>query len=352
VLQPTGAVTATDLGPANAIETLIRQALSVSEKGERPADPLWQQVSEKVLGPLLPQLASRPRWFLSPDAELNRIPYAALPDPRRPQQRLVQTVQLRLLTSGRDLLPADPPSSGQRPLVVAAPDFGGVRPWSALPASALEGHQVADQLKGTLIEGTAATATALKQALGPRVLHVASHGFFLPSGRGDPLLDSGLVLAGANHRGLPNQVRPRTPVVAEGAAVGQSAPSAGNDDGYLTAKEAAQLQLDGTQLVVLSACDTGTGTIESGEGVYGLQRALIVAGARSTLLSLWKVDDAATAQFMRRFYDLLKAGKGRMEALVQVQEEFRTNPPVRDWRDHKFWAAWQLSGDDAALPGL
>ncbi len=344
VLQPTGAITATDLGPASAIDPPIREALAVSEKGERPADPLWQQVTAKVLNPLLPQLAGRRRWFLSPDGELNRIPYAALSDPRNPSQRLVQTVQLRLLTSGRDLLPTDPPPSSQRPLVVAGPDFGGARPWATLPAAAKEGQQVADQLRARLIEGSAATASALDNARGPRVLHVASHGFFLPAATGgDPLLDSGLVLAGANLSGLPNQRNPP-------AAASRSRSSA--DDGYLTAKEAAQLQLDGTQLVVLSACDTGSGTVQGGEGVYGLQRALTVAGARSTLLSLWKVDDAATAQFMRRYYDLLKAGKGRMDALVQVQEEFRNNPPVRDWRDHKYWAAWQLTGDDAPLPGL
>jgi CHAT domain-containing protein/tetratricopeptide (TPR) repeat protein len=350
VLQPTGAITASDLGPASAIDPLIREALAVSEKGERPADPLWQQVAGKVLAPLMPQLEGRRRWFLSPDGELNRIPYAALSDPRNPSQRLVQSVQLRLLTTGRDLLAADSAPSPQRPLVVAGPDFGGARPWSALPAAAQEGQLVARQLSASLIEGTAATADALQRARGPKVLHVASHGFFLPSASGaDPLLDSGLVLAGANRSGLPNQ-RQTSPPTAPRAKAPPSRSSA--DDGYLTAKEAAQLQLDGTQLVVLSACDTGSGTPQGGEGVYGLQRALTVAGARSTLLSLWKVDDAATAQFMRRFYDLLKGGRTRMDALVEVQEEFRSNPPVRDWRDHKYWAAWQLTGDTAPLPGL
>ena len=156
--------------------------------------------------------------------------------------------------------------------------------------------------------------------MGPKVLHVASHGFFeetAPSG--DPLLASGVVLAGADRNSLPSQ---------RSAAESVSRTTSSEDDGYLTAKEAAQLQLDGTELVVLSACDTASGTIETGEGVYGLQRALTAAGARSTLLSLWKVDDEATAYFMRRYYELLKAGQGRREALVAVQEEFRTDPPV------------------------
>ncbi|MCP9850980.1 CHAT domain-containing protein [Cyanobium sp. Morenito 9A2] len=379
ILLRGNAIHAVDLGPTTPLEDLIRQALAVSEKGERPADPLWQQVSNLVLGPLLPQLSGWRRWFLSPDGELNRLPFAALPAPgARPAQpgqnqpRLAETVQLRLLTSGRDLLKAtEPTPASGRSLVLAAPDFGGPAPWAPLPATLQEGVRVADLLGATLITGTAATPSTLQQARGPRVLHVASHGFFRerqgatstavspnraqdsphgqpldsPSIGSDPLLDSGLVLAGANRSGLPNQ--PNAPAASPTTRSGASP-----DDGYLTAKEAAQLQLDGTQLVVLSACDTGSGTSQGGEGVYGLQRALTVAGARSTLLSLWKVDDAATARFMQRFYDLLKAGKGRMDALVQVQEEFRTNPPVRDWRDHRYWAAWQLSGDDAPLQGL
>jgi CHAT domain-containing protein len=84
--------------------------------------------------------------------------------------------------------------------------------------------------------------------------------------------------------------------------------------------------------------------------LFGLQRALSVAGARTTLLSLWKVDDAATAYFMQRYYTLLQQGKGRMEALLAVQQEFRRDPPRKEWSDYRFWAAWQLTGDSTPLP--
>ena len=157
------------------------------------------------------------------------------------------------------------------------------------------------------------------------------------------MLNSAIVLAGANRYLRPGSLP---------AGLASSDGSADADDGYLTAKEAAQLQLAGTELVVLSACDTSSGTLQTGEGVYGLQRALTVAGARSTLLSLWKVDDAATAAFMQRYFDLLKQGLGRMDALVQVQQEFRSNPQETDWADHKYWAAWQLTGDGGPMPGL
>ena len=117
-----------------------------------------------------------------------------------------------------------------------------------------------------------------------------------------------------------------------------------NDDGYLTALEVAQLDWDGTDLVVISACESGRGDIRAGEGVYGLKRAIAVAGARSSLLSLWKVDDSATAAFMESFYQRLKEGKGKGQALAETQKEFRDHP-IPMWRDPYVWAAFQLSGD-------
>jgi CHAT domain-containing protein len=177
------------------------------------------------------------------------------------------------------------------------------------------------------------------------VLHIATHGFFVPdqtSPTTDPLgevqqkapqlqalraedlqLRSGLVFAGANQPDLDPK-----------------------DDGYLTAAEAVNLNLKGTELVVLSACSTGQGEVRTGEGVYGLQRSLTVAGARSTLLSLWKVDDAATAAFMERYYRRLKAGEGRSDALATVQKEFRDGTAGDgQWKEPYYWAAWQLVGD-------
>ncbi len=336
LLFPDGSTRALDLGPAAATDPLIQRALAESLARNRPAGPFWAQVSQKVLGPLLPQLQGRRRWFISPDGELSRIPFTALPAPGEvpggsgadAAVTLGQRVQLRILTSGRDLLRLRSPGpGGQRSLVLAAPDFGGPGQWQPLPATAAEGSWIAGHLGAALYQGSAATTAVLQEARGPRVLHIASHGFFT-TGSGDPLLNSGIVLAGAN----------------------RSRPA--DDDGYLTAKEAAQLQLDGTELVVLSACDTASGTLQTGEGVYGLQRALTVAGARSTLLSLWKVDDAATAAFMQRYVALLKQGMGRMDALTTVQQEFRIDPPEPDWADHKFWAAWQLTGDGGPIPGL
>jgi CHAT domain-containing protein len=229
--------------------------------------------------------------------------------------------------------------------------MGALKAWAPLPNSAIEGQQISQLLGASLHTGSHATTITVQQAQRPRVLHIATHGFFLPDQsepqerqswmaldghdllarfRGeDPMLRSGLVFAGANHP------------VAD--------PS--EDDGYLTAQEAVHLDLQGTELVTLSACDAGSGDIRTGEGVYGLQRALIVAGARSMLLSLWPVPDAATCEFMVRFYTLLKQGAGRFEALVAVQRQFRQHDNVR-WRHPYYWGAWQLIGDGGPISGL
>ena len=102
--------------------------------------------------------------------------------------------------------------------------------------------------------------------------------------------------------------------------------------------------------MVLSACETGLGNQRTGEGVFGLQRALTVAGARGTLLSLWKVPDAASRTFMERFYALLGQGMAPSAAVRQVQAEFRSQPTIggraklAGWSDPYYWAAWQYSG--------
>jgi CHAT domain-containing protein len=233
-----------------------------------------------------------------------------------------------------------------------SPGVRGLSAWQPLGGTEQEARQLAPLLGGgAVISGPAATAAVVLAQRAPRILHIATHGFFLadqpptsdavagavapgsrsggaaqegtaaaaPS-REDPLQRSGLVFAGAN--------RP---------------------DAYLTAAEATAMDLEGTELVTLSACETGLGGVRSGEGVYGLQRSLAVAGARATLLSLWKVDDGLTATFMERYYNKLKAGQGRADALRDTQAEFRNNKNST-YNDIRVWGAFQLSGDWRALP--
>jgi CHAT domain-containing protein len=375
VLSPAGTTRAVDLGPAKAIDDLIAGALKESKASGGDPTALWRQVNEKVFPPALLQLLTGVKqWILAPDGELSRIPYAALPAPQDRQRRLTDTVSLRLVSSGRSLLPQSPANAGapSRPLVLADPDFGpapasGSR-WSRLPGTAKEGQVISQLLRADLYEQARATTAVLTNAKNPALVHVASHGYYasasdtppptappplagglrsaiegLPASREDAMLNSFIVLAGANRSLRPDLAPVAAPSSTQGSV----------DDGYLTAKEAAQLQLRGTELVVLSACDTASGEQQSGEGLFGLQRALSVAGARSTLLSLWKVDDDATAFFMESYYTLLKQGKGRMEALLAVQEEFRTKPLLKNaWADYRYWAAFQLVGETGPIGGL
>jgi CHAT domain-containing protein/Flp pilus assembly protein TadD len=141
----------------------------------------------------------------------------------------------------------------------------------------------------------------------------------------NPLLRSGLALAGANH--------------------GKS----GDEDGILTALEAAYLDLSGTKLVVLSACDTGVGEVKNGEGVQGLRRALVLAGSESQVMSLWPVSDEATKDLMIPYYKALQQGEGRSEGLRQVQ--LRMLRGRKDQRHPFYWAAFIQSGDWANLEG-
>src|SRR5262249_51467508 len=177
--------------------------------------------------------------------------------------------------------------------------------------------------------GAEATESAVKALHGPPVLHIATHGFFLPdqpelrapsSGdmRGGTLAFGGL--------GRPG-VYAENPLLRSGLVfAGVNQGKSGNDDGVLTALEASQLDLYGTKLVVLSACETGVGETPSGDGVYGLRRALVMAGAETQVMSLWKVDDAATREQMEAYYAGLLKGVGRSEALRQTQLAMLRDP--------------------------
>ena len=141
-----------------------------------------------------------------------------------------------------------------------------------------------------------------------------------PRSLDDALVLSGLALAGANQRW-----------------------SGDGEDGILTALEATSLDLWGTRMVVLSACETGVGDVQNGEGVYGLRRALVLAGAESQVMSLWQVSDAATRDLMISYYQHLRAGEGRADALRQVQLAMLKGGRNRE---HPFyWASFILSGD-------
>jgi len=370
VLKHNGIINSVDLGPAEAIDRAADQFLdAISNPESVNAKETGRALEEIVARPIRKLLGNVRNVLISPDGKLNLVPFAALVDEQG--KHLIENYTITYLTSGRDLLRLNVPrQSKQTPVVIANPAFSasmtsskpdaaaaaaenpapanqskpspagvsGRRSGSMLRSnwSELRGtEEEADYLKGLLpnasvLTGRDATESALKQVIAPRILHLATHGFFLPDQPREPndkakivgenpLLRSGLVLAGANN--------------LQGG---------GGEDGVLTALEAATLNLWGTRLVVLSACETGVGEVRSGEGVYGLRRALVLAGAESQVMTLWKVDDAATSEVVIEYYRRLQSGEGRSEALRQVQLEFLR----RKTKQHPFfWASFIINGD-------
>ncbi|MBC7929459.1 MAG: CHAT domain-containing protein, partial [Rubrivivax sp.] len=384
VLRRGGETLWAELGEAEAIDraveawrrTLVDAASRDEKERARALDAL-------VMLPLRKLLGGTRQIFLSPDGALNLIPFGALVDEQG--HYLIENYSITYLSSGRDLLRMQASAKGrQGPLVVANPSFDAgtnalsaagaqtARPanlrgasFSPLPGTKGEASALGSILPGVRVLTEAqASEAALKGVSGPSILHVATHGYFLPDllpsvnedalspdARGisrknpqrapgeNPLLRSGLALAGAN-QGL-------------GGA---------GEDGVLTAYEAAALDLWGTRLVVLSACETGIGDVKMGDGVYGLRRALVLAGSESQVMSLWQVDDAATRDLMVAYYKRLQAGEGRTQALRAVQLEMlkgdardaggpsrALNSQIKGGkasRSHPFfWAGFIQSGD-------
>jgi CHAT domain-containing protein len=194
-----------------------------------------------------------------------------------------------------------------------------------LPGTEIEVKQIDSLLQKRAFStksflATEATEENLKKIENPNILHIATHGFFIPQeNKLNPMLLSGVLLAG----------------VSNFLAGSDSA-----EDGILTAFEAQNLNLEKTELVVLSACETALGSVRSGEGVYGLQRAFKVAGAKSLLMSLWKVDDRVTQELMSAFYAHYVENKSIRNSFVKAQADIRKKYP-----QPFYWGAFVLIGE-------
>jgi CHAT domain-containing protein len=371
IIPPTGKgdVKLIDMGRSDAIDRAVNtlrgtiaEFYNFDENGHRkPLDPetgkqfanAYLQLSALTLAPLLKEIGSAKKLVISPDAGLWLVPWAALllPDGRF----AVEEYQISHVVSGRELVaPAATQKSG-RPLIVASPNFdlppaaaaaiaknvlaGGktsavakpedprAKPPSKigtpLPIFVKQAELVAPKLAiyaGTapaILQGDRALEALVKAAHRPRVALFATHGFFAPerpvtdaeqatidlvaglsstSQRANPLLRCGVLLAGCNWRDAPP-----------------------GDDGILTGMEILGMDLRGTELVVLSACDTAVGDVRIGEGVVGVRQAFQLAGAQSVVSTLWPVEVNEATDQMNEFFTQLAAGKGKPEALRGAQ---------------------------------
>jgi CHAT domain-containing protein/tetratricopeptide (TPR) repeat protein len=387
VLSPNGDIRAVDLGPAEPIDRAASRLRDALARRDANFQTDAQVLYRLTFQPLASQLGASHRVFLSADGQLNLVPFAALHDGR---QFLVDSFDFTYLTSGKELLPRSGDTPAPRSVVVLAdPDFSArlqaaasargqaqelaqrstsvegflatradlaQQPWTPLPGTRQEAKAIQRLIpRAQLFLGREATKDRLLRLPTPGVLHLATHGFFLEDSPAqettsravvhfgalgedrhelppeDPLLRSGLVLTGARARGP--------------GAVGTPQSRIGSS--LVTAFELEGLNLWGTELVVLSACDTGRGDVMLGQGVQGLRRALVVAGAETLVMSLWKVNDDATRQLMEAYYRNLLAGQGRATALREAMRALRQTHP----HPH-YWAPFIALGRDAPLRAL
>jgi CHAT domain-containing protein len=354
VVRKHAAPTGVDLGMVADIDRLIGGFRNALRDPRIDVTAPARALDERVMRPLQKSLDGATRLLISPDGDLNLVPFEALIDAQG--RYLLDRYATSYLTSGRDLLRMQVPRAipGQ-PVIVADPRFGepaavgsGAAQASAvearrsvtngavlsglyfapLPGSAAEARTIKALFPdATLLLGGRATKASVEKVKAPSILHIASHGFFLNDDGGrssvaqNPLLRSGLALAGGN--------------VAQG-------------DGILTALEASGLDLWGTKLVTLSACDTGVGEIRNQEGVYGLRRAFVLAGAETLVMSLWPVSDYIARDAMVGYYTRLRTGLGRGDALRQAKVAIRKHPARRH---PYYWAGFIQSGEWAGLDG-
>jgi CHAT domain-containing protein/tetratricopeptide (TPR) repeat protein len=383
VLRTGGGVSLVDLGSARKLDKhvqgylqAVKRAITVSHRRGKRFAQLWldrwsRPIYQQIFAPLLPKLAGVKRLWIGPAGTLSLVPLGALAQPSG--RYLAERFELHLLSSGRDLLRralagSDPTAAkrlGARGAVaLVAPAYGrSQQPMSfrALRWNRRLTRRLRQRLGAilrrlprgrrggvTVLSGRQATETRLREIKRPLVLHLYTHGFYRPDlgpagGRtlsgsaprsvsADPMRRSGVALAGANVGGA----QPRPKPTAGGLA--------SHDDGILTAVEAGTLELAGTELVLLGACQTGVGETRIAQGVYGLRRALLYAGARSLLVSLWTVPEKQTRQLLFAFLEELGRGRSRYEALRRAQARIRAGNPLP-----YYWAGFVLVGEPGRI---
>ncbi len=357
-----GHVLVVDEGSADEIDqkvAALRRAIA-AKADESQVESLARELEKRLLAPLYPLLKNNTALIVSPDGQLSLLPFAALLDDGG--KYAVERWTLSYVTSGRDLIrrPAGV-ASRQKDVVVADPAFGarsagdgraapvfGV--FSDLPGALREGRAVHDVLESsTILEGGEATEEAVKSLHGPRILHLATHGFFLDNTGGVSSTQQTRGVNVAPRDSQPNYKYIDDPLLKSGIALAlANSGGSAQENGILTATEVSDLDLAGTDLVVLSACDTGLGETVVGDGVYGLRRAFEIAGARTQVLSLWQVDDQATGTLMSDFYRELISGAPKAASLQRAQLSLQKGAYSHPY----YWASFALSGDAGPLQGL
>ncbi|MBX2915638.1 MAG: CHAT domain-containing protein [Cyclobacteriaceae bacterium] len=304
---------------------------------QRVADPYsYSQYWEKID----PLLAGKKTVYLSPDGVYNQLNINTFK--KADGEYVLNRYDVVVIGNSRDIIAFKEKkkvTTNKNAFVLGFPDYGGnavALPGTKEEIDAINKILSASGYKVMKREQREASEAALKTVNTPTLMHIATHGYFLAdadlrsgdamgidaeNAKNNPLLRSGLILAGVQSQN------------------NNSVDLQSNDNGVLTAYEAMNLSLEGTDLIILSACETGLGDVRAGEGVYGLQRAFLVAGANALIMSLWKVDDAATQQLMTNFYSNWSKTGNKQQAFKQAQLQLMTK-----YKEPYYWGAFVMMG--------
>jgi CHAT domain-containing protein len=380
------------LGTAASLERVIEawRAEAMGRSSAPAAGPAAAERAYRTVGaalrtrvwdPVAVHLQGAARVFIVPDGTLNLVTFASLPIGT--DRYLVESGQtIHYLSTERDLVSTDQRPAGRGLLAVGGPSFGGparkaaselarrsacanaaaVLRFDPLPMALQESQEVARlwtaaeaepgrargavSAEASVLSGPAATERAVADAMrGRRIIHLATHGFFLDMQCTTPTPGT----AGGAADTMRTALRSDNPLLLSGLALaGASRTSARDDgDGILTAEEVAALDLAGAEWAVLSACDTGLGEIRAGEGVFGLRRAFQIAGVRTVIMSLWSVQDQATRAWMRELYQARLTNGATTDQAVATASiaMLRERRSARQSTHPFFWAAFVAAGD-------
>jgi CHAT domain-containing protein/Tfp pilus assembly protein PilF len=352
--------------PIDAAVDAVLAALQAPVRTEATRAAL-QRLDALLIGPMRNQLTKVSHLILAPDGKLNLVPFEALIDAQRHYE--LERYLVSYLSSGRDLLRLTAHRAAQSPaVIVAGPDYGplsshpepGTAAFLPLPGARAEVADLGKYFSTPPVTDKQATKEALATLVGPAILHVATHGFYARDpgttrapGSGGSSASPPTASAPPASRGMrveidggmsslspsPSSSDPVEGLDRSGLAMAGANQGAG---GIITAREIAGFDWWGTQLVVVAACETGVGAVPSGDGVYGMRRALVLAGAESQVVSLWSVNDASTRALMRDFYDELARGTGRAEALRRAKRALLRQAR---YAHPYYWAAFIPTGD-------
>lgn len=369
----------------DGIKTLIeqfREVIQGEDVEEEEVRKVGNDLYRKLWGPIAQEAETTKKVFVVPDGLLHIAPFNAMVNDE--DEYLLQAVDLTILPSSRNLMPGEIKQANGPIFIVAGPDYDSKTSASLEDVEALDkrrrSSELPDAMRGASggmrglkfdpLPGAEKEGKVIMQTIGhrqswesiffkkqvareqvlreittsPEILHVATHGFFL---KPDVTLKKRLLKM---QRGAEIDVPPPgdNPLLRAGlafAGINQAAPYLGeidtDNDGVLTAMEVLGLNLSGTRVAVLSACETGLGEIHEGEGVYGLRRAFTEAGVRTVVNSLWEVSDAGTQALMTLFYGKMLKGTPAHDALREAQIELMKSA---QWNAPYIWSAFFMVG--------